>query len=116
MGHEMDSAIGATQLRIAADLSALQQPEIITAPFDPMGAAAAGTASSFSASLAQMLHGVDDQQRVADEKMAAVDSGESDDLVGAMLSSQEANLSFSMLMQVRNKIAGAMDDLIKLSL
>ena len=45
---------------------------------------------------------------------AAVDAGKSDDLVGAMLSSQEASLSFSMLMQVRNKVMGAMDEVVKL--
>ncbi len=111
MSHDMNAAIGATQANIATDLAALQQSEII-APAE----AESAPASSFSDSLAQMLHGVDDQQRVADEKMAAVDSGTSDDLVGAMLSSQQASLSFSMLMQVRNKIAGAMDDLIKLQL
>jgi flagellar hook-basal body complex protein FliE len=43
-------------------------------------------------------------------------SGKSDDLVGAMLSSQEASLSFSMLMQVRNKVMGGLDELIKLPL
>lgn len=48
--------------------------------------------------------------------MADVDSGKSDDLVGAMLMSQEASLSFSMLMQVRNKVVGAVDDLIKMQL
>jgi len=48
--------------------------------------------------------------------MAAVERGESDDLVGAMLSSQEAGLSFSMMMQVRNKVVAAVDDLIKLQL
>jgi flagellar hook-basal body complex protein FliE len=42
--------------------------------------------------------------------------GKSDDLVGAMLSSQEASLSFSMLMQVRNKVMGGLDELIKLPL
>ena len=46
--------------------------------------------------------------------MAAVDAGRSDDLVGAMLSSQEASLSFSMLMQVRNKVMGAVDEVVKL--
>jgi flagellar hook-basal body complex protein FliE len=51
---------------------------------------------------------------VANQKMEAVDSGKSDDLVGAMLSSQQANLSFSMLMQVRNKVMGAVDELLKL--
>ncbi len=112
MSQDMNAAVGATQLRIATDLAALQQPEIM--PAAP--AADAAPAESFAGSLAQMLHGVDDQQRVADDKMAAVDSGESDDLVGAMLASQQANLSFSMLMQVRNKVASAMDELIKLSL
>jgi flagellar hook-basal body complex protein FliE len=48
--------------------------------------------------------------------MADVDSGKSDDLVGAMLASQEAGLSFSMLMQVRNKVMGGLDELIKLPL
>jgi flagellar hook-basal body complex protein FliE len=31
-----------------------------------------------------------------------------------MLSSQQASLSFSMLMQVRNKVMGAVDELLKL--
>jgi len=33
-----------------------------------------------------------------------------------MLASQDANLSFSMLMQVRNKVVGAIDELIKMQL
>ncbi|WP_312854394.1 flagellar hook-basal body complex protein FliE [Paludibacterium denitrificans] len=72
----------------------------------------AGFAETFKAA----LHGVDDQQRQAADKMAAVDSGQSDDLVGAMLASQDANLSFTMLTQVRNKVMGAVDDLIKMPL
>ena len=58
--------------------------------------------------------GVNADDRAAAQKMAAVDSGQSDDLVGAMLASQQANLSFSMLVQVRNKVVGAVDELIKL--
>jgi len=59
---------------------------------------------------------VNEADASAAQKMSDVDSGASDDLVGAMLSSQEAGLSFSMLMQVRNKVMGAMDELIKLPL
>lgn len=62
------------------------------------------------------VHGVNAQDQQAGERMAAVESGQSDDLVGAMVASQEASLSFSMLMQVRNKVMGAMDELIKLPL
>lgn len=60
------------------------------------------------------IRSVDDQDQAAAAKMADVDSGKSDDLVGAMLASQQASLSFSMLMQVRNKVMGAVDELIKL--
>ena len=70
--------------------------------------------SSFTQSMKDAIASVDNDQRMATDKMNAVDSGKSDDLVGAMLSSQQANLSFSMLMQVRNKVMGAVDELIKL--
>ena len=77
------------------------------------GAAAAG---GFAQSMQDALQRVDGKEHAAADRMAAVDSGQSDDLVGAMLSSQDASLSFSMLMQVRNKVMGAMDELIKLQL
>lgn len=57
---------------------------------------------------------VDARTRNASDRVQAVDAGQSDDLVGAMLASQEASLSFSMLMQVRNKVMGAVDEIIKL--
>jgi len=72
------------------------------------------------ASFAQAMQGaidkVNTQDAAANQAMADVDAGKSDDLVGAMLSSQEAGLSFSMLMQVRNKVMGGLDELIKLPL
>ena len=75
-----------------------------------------GFASGFASTMKDAIRGVDDKDRAATEKMAAVDNGTSDDLVGAMLSSQQASLSFSMLMQVRNKVMNAVDDLVKLPL
>ncbi|HEX8610255.1 MAG TPA: flagellar hook-basal body complex protein FliE [Telluria sp.] len=69
---------------------------------------------SFTQSMKDALESVNQQDAAAGQKMNDVDSGKSDDLVGAMLASQEASLSFSMLMQVRNKVMGAMDELIKL--
>lgn len=57
---------------------------------------------------------VDTRTQAASERMRAVELGHSDDLVGAMLASQEASLSFSMLMQVRNKVMGAVDEIVKL--
>ena len=73
------------------------------------GTQPASTVTSFSGVLAGMLDRVDERQR-----MAEVDRGDSDDLVGAMLASQEAGLSFAMLVQVRNKVASAFDDVLKM--
>ncbi len=71
-------------------------------------------AFSFTQSMKDAIASVDNEDRAAGERMAAVDAGKSDDLVGAMLASQQASLSFSMLMQVRNKVMGAVDELLKL--
>lgn len=78
----------------------------------------AGNSSTFSfaQSMRDAVTRVNNDDQMAAQKMADVDAGRSDDLVGAMLSSQEASLSFSMLMQVRNKVMGAVDELIKLPL
>lgn len=108
----MVAAIEAVQSRIAEDAASLQQIAPQPAAVTDQSQHLDGFASFFD----RAVHNVDAQDRVASEKMAAVDAGRSDDLVGAMLASQQASLSFSMLMQARNKVVGAMEDLIKLPL
>ncbi|MDX3775098.1 flagellar hook-basal body complex protein FliE [Chromatiaceae bacterium AAb-1] len=71
-----------------------------------------GVESDFKA----VIRSVNQQQNVAAEMVAAVDAGRSDDLVGAMVASQKASLSFSMLMQVRNKVLNGIDDVMRMSL
>jgi len=115
MGNNFHASNGLQLADIRAEAKALSR---IAA------AAAAGEAgeslqvggSGFGAHMLGALHRVNLQDSLAAQKMADVDSGRSDDLVGAMLASQEASLSFSMLMQVRNKVMGAVDELIKLPL
>jgi flagellar hook-basal body complex protein FliE len=72
----------------------------------------AGFASAFN----DVMRAVDTQQHSSSAAMAAVDSGQSDDLVGAMIESQKASVSFSALLQVRNKLASAFDDIMKMPL
>lgn len=69
---------------------------------------------SFSGAMHQVLKVVNDQQSVASAKMTAVETGKSDDLVGAMIASQKASLSFSALMQVRNKVVMSFEDIMKM--
>ena len=62
----------------------------------------------------QVLDTVNEHQSVASAKITAVETGESDDLVGAMIASQKASLSFSALMQVRNKVVMSFEDIMKM--
>ena len=112
MGTELAGLIRADLAALTNDASRLAVAPSIDAA--ESGQANAGGSFSFAQSMKEAIASVDQEQRVAGEKMAAVDSGKSDDLVGAMLSSQQASLSFSMLMQVRNKVMGAVDELLKL--
>lgn len=103
---------------IRADLAQLTNDANRLAIAPAASFAEAGTgpdnAFSFTGVMKQALDNVNAQDQAAGAKVAAVESGKSDDLVGAMLASQEASLSFSMLMQVRNKVMSAVDELIKL--
>jgi flagellar hook-basal body complex protein FliE len=112
MGTELAGLIRADLAALTNDASSLAVAPAVDAGQLTQDGAAGNF--SFAQSMKDALAHVDNEQRVATDKMAAVDSGKSDDLVGAMLSSQQANLSFSMLMQVRNKVMGAVDELLKL--
>ncbi|MBX5461003.1 MAG: flagellar hook-basal body complex protein FliE [Steroidobacteraceae bacterium] len=114
MASDMSAAIQAVAARIEADAGSLAMK--VSAPAAGHGHVQEGTDGGFAERLRQALYDVNAQDRAASEKMADVDAGRSDDLVGAMLASQEASLSFSLLMQTRNKLVGALEDLIKLQI
>lgn len=69
---------------------------------------------SFSTTLNRVLNVVNRHQAVASKKITAVELGESDDLVGAMIASQKASLSFDGLMHVRNKLVTSFEDVMKM--
>lgn len=85
-------------------------------PIKPAQAFAVPGEPGFAAAFDNVVRAVDAQQHRSGELMAAVDSGQSDDLVGAMIESQKASVSFSALMQVRNKLSSAFDDIMKMPL
>ena len=95
---------------IAAPDLAVGLPQAAVQPAVQQPSAGSGFLQVFESAVLD----VDARTRAASDRMQAVDAGHSDDLVGAMLASQEASLSFSMLMQVRNKVMGAVDEIVKL--
>ena len=74
-----------------------------------MGPQPVGASALFS----QAIKVVDAQQHLASQQVAAVELGQSDDLVGAMVQSQKASVSFSALLQVRNKLTTAFDEVMR---
>ncbi|CAM3555818.1 flagellar hook-basal body complex protein FliE [Paracidovorax anthurii] len=107
--NAMAQSILATAARIDASVSAPLPAMVLASPEG--GTPVTG---GFLSAMHAAVLSVDAKDQRAAEKVADVDSGRSDDMVGAMLASQEASLSFSLLMQVRNKVMGAMEDVIKL--
>lgn len=71
---------------------------------------------SFSSMIKHKISAVNEDQNVAVNAMKAVDSGQSDDLVGAMVASQKASLSFSAMIQIRNRLMQAFDEVMKMPL
>ncbi len=116
MANEFAGLIKADLAALNNAASTLAQNATAIAPAAQFNAPQQGSAFSFAQSMQDAIAGVNAQDMNASQKMADVDAGRSDDLVGAMLASQEASLSFQMLMQVRNKVMGAVDELIKLPL
>ncbi|RYV00787.1 flagellar hook-basal body complex protein FliE [Shewanella sp. OPT22] len=70
--------------------------------------------ASFSDLMAQKVSAINTDQNTSSALMRAVDSGQSDDLVGAMVASQKASLSFSAMVQIRNRLVQAFDDVMKM--
>lgn len=99
-------------LNIQSSLAQIQAGESQIAAAMPLGANPTG--GSFTEHIGGLIRAVDDKGHEAQAMVSAVETGQSDNLVGAMLKSQEASLNFQMMMQVRNKVMSGLDDLIKL--
>ena len=64
--------------------------------------------------MSQKVTAINTDQNTSSALMRAVDSGQSDDLVGAMVATQKASLSFSAMVQIRNRLVQAFDDVMKM--
>ncbi|WP_067515254.1 flagellar hook-basal body complex protein FliE [Endozoicomonas ascidiicola] len=57
---------------------------------------------------------VNELQQSASTQMHQVDTGESQDLLGTMIATQKASISFQALMQVRNKAVAAYEEVMRM--
>ena len=68
----------------------------------------------------QLLRGSMDKinglQQKADEQVTAVQSGRSADMIDAIVALEEADMSFQLLLQVRNKAVKAYEEIMRMQL
>jgi flagellar hook-basal body complex protein FliE len=87
-----------------------QLPSDLTAPASKAGG------SSFSDILSSAIDHVETSQTNAAQKVDQFLAGEGDDLHSTILATQRADLEFQMLLQVRNKVVSAYQEIMKMQM
>lgn len=98
------------QVTILPVNSKLQVPEIRPPRAQEEGKG--GTA--FGDMLKEAISTVNDLQKQSDQEIQKIMSGESQDLHTTVIAMQKADLSFQMMMQVRNKIVQAYQEIMRM--
>lgn len=87
----------------------LQVPEIRT-PLKPER----GTGAGFGEILKDAIATVNELQKQSNQEIQKLMTGESKDLHTTVIAMQKADLSFQMMMQVRNKIVQAYQEIMRM--
>ena len=83
-------------------------------PVDPTYRGPAGADGNFADSLKQALEEVNELQNQSTEVIENALDGDLTDVHSAMLALQKADLSFQLMLQVRNKLVQAYRDVMRL--
>ena len=71
---------------------------------------------AFGNLLQQAIEKVNTMQKTSAEKMHQIETGASQDLLGTLLASQKAGISFQALLQVRNKAVSAYEEIMRMQI
>ena len=74
-----------------------------------------GGADSFVNTLSDLVDSVDAKAKAAEQANTDIMTGKSDNIHQAMISMQEASISFDLLVQVRNKLVDSYKELSRIS-
>ncbi|MFO1350000.1 MAG: flagellar hook-basal body complex protein FliE [Gammaproteobacteria bacterium] len=87
-------------------------------PADNESVVGASTAADgdFAGLLNSMIDGVNQSQQQAKDMSEAFERGDDVDLAAVMIASQKARLSFQAILQVRNKLIAAYQDIMNMPL
>lgn len=71
---------------------------------------------SFGSIFTNLVRQADDQYQIADAGTQSLLSGETDNLAQVMIDSTKAEMSLNMVIQVRNKVLDAYNEIMRMSL
>lgn len=72
--------------------------------------------TSFEQMLQQSLSNVNQLQIEADKAVAALATGQEQDLHNTMITMEKADIAFRLLMQIRNKVMSAYETIMRMSI
>lgn len=72
--------------------------------------------NTFADKLTTAVDGVSEQQLAADDKLAELASGENVDLHGTMIALEEAEITLRTMTAVRDKVVGAYQEIMNMSI
>jgi flagellar hook-basal body complex protein FliE len=69
---------------------------------------------SFADTLNEAISNVNEMQLQSDQKVQELATGKTDDIAGVMITSEKADIALRAMVQVRNKIIDAYQDIMKM--
>ncbi len=92
-----------------------QIPQILPEAANAIGDRA-GSSGSFGDAFTSAIKQIDALQGVADTQVTSLLTGTGQDVHSAMIAVQKADISFQLMMQVRNKIVNAYQEISRMQL
>jgi flagellar hook-basal body complex protein FliE len=100
------------EITMPASLPEIQTAQPLKAPSETNPAQPAG--ESFANVLGRMVQEVGARQGVANDAVAALQSGQNVSLHQAVIAMEEANISFQLMVEVRNKLLDSYQELMRM--
>jgi flagellar hook-basal body complex protein FliE len=109
------SSIPAVSPDLFAQIERLQGTTDATAP-TALPAATPADSNSFSSILGNLVSDVNTQQQTADQSVNALQSGGNVPLHQAVISMEEASVSFQLMVEVRNRLLESFQEIMRMQM
>lgn len=95
-------------------IARIEMPEELNQPLSTASVQPSG--DSFSSMLGQMVKDVNGEQTTANQAVGALESGQSVPLHKAVIAMEEANVSFQLMVEVRNRLMDAYQEIMRMQI